>query len=82
MKDMTRNKEYVLWLEERTFKNKRIRKMKKVLKNISAIYIMFVFAASPILLFVMYITYSEKTVTPVLLITLLIAGITLKKVGV
>lgn len=53
--------------------------MKKVLKNISAIYIMLLFAASPILLFVMYITYSEKTVAPILLITLLLAGFTLYK---
>ena len=53
--------------------------MKKVLKNISAFYIMLLFAASPILLFVMYITYSEKTVVPILLITLLLAGFTLYK---
>lgn len=53
--------------------------MKKILKNISAGYIMILFATSPILLFVIYITYSEKIVAPILLITLLLAGFTLYK---
>ena len=82
MEDMTTNKEYVLWLEERTFKNKRIRKMKKIIKKVSIMYIMLVFGLSPIIILFMYFTYTEKIVAPVLLVTLLIAGITLKKVGV
>ena len=53
--------------------------MKKIIKKISAIYIMLVFGLSPLLLLFMYFTYTEKIVVPVLIITLLIAGITLEK---
>ena len=53
--------------------------MKKIIKKVSAIYIMLVFGLSPLLLLIMYFTYTEKIVAPVLIITLLIAGITLEK---
>lgn len=56
--------------------------MKKIIKKVSAIYIMLVFGLSPIIILFMYFTYTEKIVAPVLIVTLLIAGITLKKVGV
>ena len=56
--------------------------MKKIIKKVSILYIMLVFGLSPIIILFMYFTYTEKIVTPVLLITLIIAGITLKKVGV
>ena len=56
--------------------------MKKIIKKVSILYIMLVFGLSPIIILFMYFTYTEKIVTPVLLITLLIAGITLKKVGI
>ena len=56
--------------------------MKKIIKKVSIMYIMLVFGLSPIIILFMYFTYTEKIVVPVLLITLLIAGITLKKVGV
>ena len=56
--------------------------MKKIIKKVSALYIMLVFGLSPLILLFMYVTYTEKIVVPVLLITLLIAGITLKKVGI
>ena len=57
-------------------------KMKKIIKKVSVLYIMLVFGLSPLLILFMYFTYTEKIVAPVLLITLLIAGITLKKVGI
>lgn len=53
--------------------------MKKIIKKVSAIYIMLVFGLSPLLILFMYFTYTEKIVAPVLIITLLIAGITLEK---
>ena len=56
--------------------------MKKIIKKASILYIMLVFGLSPIIILFMYFTYTEKIVGPVLLITLLIAGISLKKVGV
>ena len=56
--------------------------MKKIIKKVSAIYIMLVFGLSPIIILFMYFTYTEKIVAPVLIVTLLIAGITLKKVGI
>ena len=56
--------------------------MKKIIKKVSIMYIMLVFGLSPIIILFMYFTYTEKIVAPVLLVTLLIAGITLKKVGV
>ena len=56
--------------------------MKKIIKKVSILYIMLVFGLSPIIILFMYFTYTEKIVASVLLITLLIAGITLKKVGI
>ena len=56
--------------------------MKKIIKKVSALYIMLVFGLSPLLILFMYFTYTEKIVVPILLITLLIAGISLKKVGI
>ena len=56
--------------------------MKKIIKKVSILYIMLVFGLSPIIILFMYFTYTEKIVAPVLLITLIIAGITLKKVGI
>ena len=56
--------------------------MKKIIKKISILYIMLVFGLSPIIILFMYFTYTEKIVAPVLLITLLIAGIILKKVSI
>ena len=53
--------------------------MKKIINKVSEIYIMLVFGLSPLLLLFMYFTYTEKIVAPVLIITLLIAGITLEK---
>ena len=55
--------------------------MKKIIKKVSILYIMLVFGLSPIIILFMYFTYTEKIVAPVLLITLIIAGIALKKVG-
>ena len=55
--------------------------MKKIIKKVSIMYIMLVFGLSPLIILFMYFTYTEKIVAPVLLISLLIAGITLKKVG-
>ena len=52
--------------------------MKKINEKVSAIYIMLVFGLSPLLILFMYFTYTEKILAPVLLITLVIAGITLK----
>ena len=43
--------------------------MKKIIKKVSAWYIMLVFGLSPLLILFMYFTYSEKIVAPVLLIT-------------
>lgn len=54
--------------------------MKKIIEKVSFYYIIGVIGLAPLLLLIMYFTYTEKIVTPVLLITLLIAGITLKKV--
>ena len=56
--------------------------MKKIIKKVSVLYIMLVFGLSPIIILFMYFTYTEKIVAPVLLISLLIVGISLKKVGV
>ena len=56
--------------------------MKKIIKKVSALYIMLVFGLSPIIILFMYFTYTEKIVAPVLIVTLLIAGISLKKVGI
>ena len=56
--------------------------MKKIIKKVSIMYIMLVFGLSPLLILFMYFTYTEKIVAPVLIVTLLIAGITLKKVGI
>lgn len=56
--------------------------MKKIIKKVSIIYIMLVFGLSPIIILFMYFTYTEKIVAPVLIVTLLIAGITFKKVGI
>lgn len=52
--------------------------MKKIIEKVCALYIMLVFGLSPLLILFMYFTYTEKIVAPVLLITLVIAGITLK----
>lgn len=54
--------------------------MKKIIEKVSFYYIIGVIGLAPLLLLIMYFTYTEKIVAPVLLITLLIAGITLKKV--
>ena len=56
--------------------------MKKIIKKVSILYIMLVFGLSPIIILFMYFTYTEKIVAPVLIVTLLIAGISLKKVGI
>lgn len=52
--------------------------MKKIIEKVCALYIMLVFGLSPLLILFMYFTYTEKIVVPVLLITLVIAGTTLK----
>lgn len=54
--------------------------MKKIIEKVSFYYIIGVIGLSPLLLLFMYFTYTENILAPVLLITLLIAGITLKKV--
>ena len=56
--------------------------MKKIIKKVSALYIKLLLEISPLLILFMYKKKKKKIVAPVLLITLLIAGITLKKVGV
>lgn len=47
--------------------------MKKLVKKLSVYYIMGVFALSPLLFLIMYITYTEKIIAPILLILLFIS---------
>ncbi len=49
--------------------------MKKLITNIAGWYITLCFILSPILLFIMYITYTEKIIIPILLMLTLIAGL-------
>jgi hypothetical protein len=53
-------------------------RMKKIIEKVSYYYIIGIIGLAPLLLLFMYFTYTEKIVAPVLLITLLIAGTTLK----
>lgn len=48
--------------------------MKKLIKKLSAYYIMGVFALSPILLLIMYITYTEQIIAPILLMLLFVSA--------
>lgn len=54
--------------------------MKKVLKNICLGYIITLIAGMPLFIILMYFTYTEKTIAPVLLLTLIIAGLILNKI--
>lgn len=47
--------------------------MKKTLKEVSAWIITITFCFSPILLFIMYITYSEKVIAPILIALVLLS---------
>lgn len=47
--------------------------MKKLMKKLSIYYIAGVFAFSPLLFLIMYITYSEKVMAPILLILLFVS---------
>lgn len=53
--------------------------MKKIIEKVSYYYIIGIIGLAPLLLLIMYFTYTEKIVGPILLITLVIAGLTLKK---
>ena len=51
--------------------------MKKVIENILAYYIGLTFALSPIIVMILYFTYTEKTIGLYLLISYVIAGVIL-----
>ncbi len=51
--------------------------MKKIIANILGYYIGLTFAFSPIILMILYFTYTEKTIGLYLLISYVIAGIIL-----
>lgn len=51
--------------------------MKKVIENILAYYIGLTFALSPIIIMILYFTYTEKTIGLYLLISYVIAGVIL-----
>lgn len=59
---------------------KEDKKVKKIIKNICIGYITTIIVSMPVLMLYMYFTYTEKTIAPVLLITLVIAGIVLYEV--
>jgi len=48
--------------------------MKKLIKKLSAYYIMGVFALSPILFIIMYVTYTEQIIAPIILMLLFISA--------
>lgn len=53
--------------------------MKKILKEASIWYILTVLGLSPILLLIMYITYTEKIIAPAIIISLLLAALSYAK---
>lgn len=48
--------------------------MKKLIKKLSAYFIAGVFALSPILMLIMYVTYTEKIIAPILLMLLFVSA--------
>lgn len=53
--------------------------MKKVLRKMSEIYLLTVFASCPALIMIIYFTYTEKIVVPIIFILTLIASYILYK---
>lgn len=48
--------------------------MKKLIKKLSAYFIAGVFALSPILMLIMYVTYTEQIICPILLMLLVVSA--------